>query len=333
MDHPMTDRRRLGANLALALAISLAAAGCGRKAEDRGRVFSKEEARAAAAAAFDPDRPEGALLLDADEAGRRIGSFEWTAGVEWSVTREGSAEKVRAVERHRLVQASTGEFLVEAEIDPGLGEGSQTGRDLIWAGKMTYARNRWAPWRERPTDRGRDAKRARWECFGLAADLLTLFGPRLSVASAGEANVLGRKALRYTLALAGEVPEAAPPPETRVFAQGGPDPDTKVRIAFLDGAQAVSAKGELLLDSETGVPLRLSLDAAFGVKADPRARIQVALRAQVKTLGAGVPAVAAPKDPLPDDRKPRAIADALERAGLRKKVDGDKKDEPREDPE
>ena len=126
--------------------------------------------------------------------------------------------------------------------------------------------------------RGRDARRNRGETFGVGADLASLFGPRLSIASAGEVNVLGRRALRYTLALAGEVPEAAPPAETRVFAQGGPDPGTKVRLAFLDGAQAVSA----------------------------------------------------PKDPLPDDRKPRGIADALERAGLRKKAEGDKKDEPRD---
>jgi hypothetical protein len=322
--------------LAAALSLALAAPGCGRKAdEERGRVFTKDEARAAAGAAFDPARPEGSFLLDADEAARRIGSFEWTAGVEWSVTRQGSAARVRAVERHRLVQSATGEFSVELEVDPGLGEGAQTGRDVIWAGKLTYARGRWAPWRERPTDHGRDARRYRGESFGLVADLLSLFGPRLSIAPAGEATALGRAARRYTLSLAAGVPEAALPPETRVFAQGGPDPDTKVRLAFLDGAQAVSVKGDVLLDAQTGVPLGLSLDAAFGVKADPRARIQVALRAQVKSLGASVPAVAAPKDALPDERKPRGIADALERAGLKKKDEGDKdkKDEPKDDAE
>lgn len=324
----MTLRPFLLASLLLA-----AAAGCGRKGDgDAPRPFSREGARAAASAAFDPERPEGSLLLDADEAARRIGSFEWTAGVEWSVTRQGSAERVRAVESHRLVQSSTGEFALEDLIDSGRGEGSETGREVIWAGKMTYARNRWAPWRERPTDRGRDARRYRGESFGLAADLASLFGPRLSLAPAGEGSALGRKALRYALALAADLPEPPAPAETRVFPQGGPDPDTKTRLAFLDGAQAVSAKGELLLDAQTGVPLRLSLDAAFGVKADPRARVQVALRAQVKTLGAGVPAVAPPKDALPDDRKPRGVADALERAGLKKKAESEKA-EPKDDAE
>jgi hypothetical protein len=318
----------------LALALSLAAAGCSRGASDTARAYSRDAARAAAAANFDPDRPEGAIALDAGEAARRLGSFEWTAGVEWTVSRQGSAERVRAVERHRLVQAATGEFLVESELDPGLGEGSQTGRDVIWAGKMTYARGRWAPWRERPTDHGRDARRYRDESFGLAEDLASLMGARLAIARGGQATVLGRPALRYTLSLADGATEPAPPPDTRVFPQGGPDADTKVRLGFLDGAQPVSAKGDLVVDASTGVPLQLTLDAAFGVKTDPRARIQVALRAQVKGLGGAVPAVAPPKDPLPDERKPSGIAEALERAGLKKKVEGEKAGrEPGEDAE
>jgi hypothetical protein len=318
---------------ALALALAALAAGCGRGAEGERRLYSREEARAAAAAAFDPARPDGAFALDAEEAARRIGSFEWTAGVEWSVTRQGSAERVRAVERHRLVQATTGEFLVEAEVDPGQGDAAKTGRDVIWAGKMTWARGRWAPWRERPTDRGRDARRYRGESFGLAGELAALFGPRLAITAAGETSLLGRPALRYLLGFASEVPEPAAPPEARVFAQGGPDADTKVRLAFLDGAQPVSAKGELIVDAETGVPLRLSLDAAFGVKADPRARLQVSLRAQVAALGAAVPSVTAPKGALPDERKPQGVADALERAGLKKKAEGDGKREPGDDAE
>jgi hypothetical protein len=319
----------------LAAALAFAAAGCGRGGPDRSTADAAApgEGRAAAAAPFDPERPAASLQLDADEASRRIGSFEWSAGAEWSVSRQGSAERLRAVERHRVVQSATGDFLVESEIDPGLGEGSQTGREVIWAGTMTYARGRWAPWRERPTDHGRDARRYRAESFGLAADLAARFGPRLAIASAGETSLLGRAAIRYALSLAEDVPEPAPVPDTRTFPQGGPDEDTKVRLAFLDGAQPVSAKGELVLDAQTGVPLRISLDAAFGVKTDPRARLQIALRAQVKALGAGVPSVAAPVDALPDERKPRGVADALERAGLKQKAEDEKKAEPKDEGE
>lgn len=326
-DDPMTLRLLLIAALSLAVA-----PGCGRK----GAEADSQGAPGAGprpAARFDPERPQESLALDADEAARRIGSFEWTAGVEWTVSRQGSAERVRAVERHRVVQAVTGEFLVESGIDPGLGEGSETGREVIWAGRMTYARARWAPWRERPGDHGRDARRYRGESYGLAGDLARLFGPRLAIGSAGETNVLGRPAIRYALSLATDVGEGAPPPDTRVFPQGGLDPDTRARLALLDGAQPVSANGELVLDAQTGVPLSVSLDAAYGVKADPRARVQVALRGQVKALGASVPSVAAPKDALPDERKPRGVAEALERAGLKKKAEDEKKAEPKDEGE
>lgn len=327
----MVLRTLLAASLALSLA---AASGCGRRKgpeEGRGPFPSDGASSSTGSVGFDSERPLETLSLDAGEAARRIGSFEWTAGVEWSVSREGSVDRIRAIERHRLVQAATGEFHVESEIDPGLGEGSQTGREVIWAQNMTYARGRWAPWRERPTDHGRDAARFRGESFGLGADLAARFGPRLATVATGETRLFGRTAWRYTFALAAEVPEAAPLAETRLFPQGGPDPDTKRRLAFLEGAQPVSAKGELVVDEQTGLPLRLALDAAFAVKADPRARVQIALRAQVKALGVGVPAVAPPKDPLLDERKPRGVADALERAGLKKKPEGEKAGEPGEE--
>lgn len=134
----MTLRLLITAALTLAVA-----SGCGRKGGDPLAAQGAGQ-QGAGAPRFDPERPERSLLLDADEAARRIGSFEWTAGVEWTVSRQGSAESVRAVERHRLVQAATGEFLVENGIDPGLGEGAETGRDVIWAGSMTYARGRCA---------------------------------------------------------------------------------------------------------------------------------------------------------------------------------------------
>src|SRR5574341_490883 len=319
--------------LPFAAALALATLACGRGASSEQAGLATAGEAPAAAVAFDPDKPASSLAMDAEEAARRIGSFEWTAGAEWSVSRQGSADRVRAVERHRLVQSATGDFLVENEVDPGLGEGAQSGREVIWAGSMTYAHGKWAPWRERPTDHGRDARRFRAESFNAAAELASLLGPKLSLAAAGETTFLDHAAIRSSVSLATDVPEPAPTPETRLFPQGGPDGDTRVRLAFLDGAQPVSAKGELLLDAHTGVPLRVSLDAAFGVKADPRARIQVSLRSQVKRLGAAVPTVSAPKDPLPDARKPRGVADALERAGLRKKAEGEAKGEPGDDAE
>src|SRR5512147_2731817 len=129
---------------AAALAL-LALAACSSP-EDRAakaRLFSTGEERAAPAP-FDWERPQASLAMDADEAAARLGSFEWEATVGWTVSRVKEGERVHLVERHRVRQASSGEFEVQSELDPGP-DGAETGKRVIWANKMTYARGRHAP--------------------------------------------------------------------------------------------------------------------------------------------------------------------------------------------
>lgn len=283
-----------------------------------------------APAAFDWGRPATALELGPDELAARLGSFEWTAAVEWTVERQGDeARRVHAVEHHRVRQAATGEFEVHADLDPGLGPGSETGKDVVWAGGQTYARARYAPWRERPTDRGRDARRFRDDSFSAARAVARLVGPGLELRAAGDAETLRRPAKRMTFTLSkGAAPAAAPARP----ADPPPDEDTKRRRAFLDGLRAQTATGELLLDAATGAPLRVKLSATFTVEGDPAARASVEVVAQVRALGGEVAAVTPPKGALPDDRKPAGVASALEAAGL-KKHGGDKRaaEQPDED--
>ena len=200
-------------------------------------------------------------------------------------------------------------------MDPGLGPGSDTGKEIIFVGGMTYARARYAPFRERPTDRGRDARRFRDDSFRVANALAALYGDALAIEPAGDTTVLGRTARRYRLALAGTAPGTKP----RVLPTGAPDPDTAVRFAFLDGRVPESVEGELVLDAQTGAPLRVRLAGAFRVKDAPGVRATVELLAQVTSLGEKPAAIAAPSSPLPDVRKPPGVAGALEAAGLKKK--------------
>jgi hypothetical protein len=302
------------------LALVLVAAACSREGEDsagRRRLLARG-ADAPAATGFDFSRPADALLLDGDALARRLGTFEWTAGVEWSVQRSGDdATRVRAVERHRVRQTVEGDFEVAAELDPGLGPGSETGREVVLAGGMTYARAKYAPWRERPTDRGRDARRFRDESLGLARAVAGLYGDALAFAPAGEVQVLGRAARRFTVSLVKGV--ATPPPLPRPAGAREPDADTVARLRFLEGRVPVAADGELVLDAATGAPLRVRLTGAFAVKDAPDVRATVELLGQVRSLGSAVQAVAAPKDVLPDERKAAGVAGALDAAGLRKR--------------
>jgi hypothetical protein len=299
-------------------AVALAAlSACSRgETEAKRRLFSRDDAASHREVRFDFERPAVALAFDAEEVARRIGSFDWTGAVEWTVAREGDdARRVRSVERHRIRQSSGGDFEAAAEIDPGLGPGSESGKEIVLAGGRTYAREKYAPWRERPTDRGRDARRFRDESFGAAGSLARLYGASVALSPAGEATVLGRSARRFKVALS---PGAAPAPAA-ARPEGAPPPDeeTKRRLKFLEGRVPTSLDGELLLDATTGAPLRVRLAGAFTVQGEPGVRSTVELLAQVKALGEV--AIAAPKNPLPDERKPAGVAAALEAAGLRKR--------------
>jgi hypothetical protein len=323
------------AHLAL-LPLLLLGAACtrGADAEARRRVFSREEAAPSPAAPADLSEPRALLGLDAGAAARRLGALDWRGTVKLQVTRQGdSAARVQQVERHRVRQLASGEFEVESELDPGEGPGAVTGKQVIYAGGMTYARSRFAPFRERPTDHGRDARRYRDETFGLLGDLGRLYGPALELTPAGEGTALGRPARRFTLSLA-PVTTAPPGPDGRLFGAGGPDADTRRHLAFLDGRVPVAAAGEVLLDAATGVALKATLRGAFGVKDDPRLRVQVEVTSELKALGDKVAAVTVPAGALPDARKPAGVAAALEAAGLKARdKKGEGATEPADEPE
>jgi hypothetical protein len=306
--------RRLAASAVLAGALACS----------RGQGVPAEATAPAPPSAFDWARPASALDLGADDAAARLGSFDWTAAVEWTVSGNGpDARQLRAVEHHRLRQSTTGDFEANLDLDPTFsgstrpGAGANTGRDVILVGGLTYARARFAPYRERPTDHGRDARRYRDESFRLARSVAALLGPSLELRPAGDAEVLRRPAKRFTVALAKGAERPAP-----AAAEPGdpaPDEDTKRRRAFLDGLRPQSASGEVVLDAATGVPLRVRVTAAFAVAGDAAGRTTVDLLAQVKGLGADVAPIAAPRNALPDERKPPGTSTALEAAGLKKR--------------
>lgn len=263
-------------------------------------------------ASSDPEKPLVGLHLGADAVAARLGSFGWEGSVTWSVEKPGAAP-VHATERHRLRQLATGDFESLLDVDPGGGAGSETGRSLVSKDGMVYARGKWAPFRERPSDRGQDARRSRDDSFRIAADVADLLGPALALRPAGSARVLGRPARRLAVSLgSAAAPGSTEPAESK-------DPDTVRRRAFLDGRVPTSAEGELIVDEATGAPLAVSLRAAFTQRDDATLKAAIAVEARITALGREVGAIHAPRGALPDDRKPKGVARALEAAGLRKK--------------
>ncbi len=297
-------------------AIALLAAACSRGGAPGAPAANPSRAPAP----FDWERPVAALRLGADEVSARLGSFAWEGTASWSAAR--GDRKLDVSEHHAVRQLATGEFSAEGTVDPGRGPGSESGKRVIWAKGMSYARSLYpasGEWRERPTDHGRAARRFRDESLLLAGEVASLLGPALVAAPAGTTAVLGRPARRFALSLdrARFTPgtsrlSADPPP-------GGPDAATKTRLALLDGREPIDASGEMLLDAATGAPLTVRISTLLGVKGDPEARVRVDVDGRVTALGGDVAPVEPPRKALPDERKPKGVARALEQAGLRKK--------------
>ncbi len=273
---------------------------------------------------FDWDRPASALRMGPDAVAAGLGSFAWEGTVTWSAAR--GDRKVEVSERHAVRQLATGEFAAEGTVDPGRGPGSESGKRVIWAEGMSYARSAYpasGEWRERPTDHGRGARRFRDESFLLAGEVASLLGPALVPSPAGTTSVLGRPARRFALSL--DRSRFAPGP-SRLSAEppaGGPDAATQARLALLDGREPIDASGEMILDTATGAPLRVEISALLGVNGDPEARVRVDVEGRLTALGGAVAPVEPPRKALPDERRPRGVARALEQAGFRKgKGDG-----------
>lgn len=308
-------RARMRPLLVSALAL-LAACSKGDPAAKH-RLFARDDERGAARA-FDASHPESALASTADEVASRLGSFEWVGAVEWSVSR-ASGSPLHVTEKHRVRQSATGEFEVRADVDPGLGPSAVEGKEIVYAGGMTYARALPAPFRQRPTDRGQDARRFREDSFGLVRTVASMIGPGLRLEPAGGEVVLGRQAQVFRFSLGEAATQAAKPAPPGFQAA---DADTAARQGFLRGSIAREAGGELAVDSETGAPLRARLSATFDAGGAGQAQgpqVSVVVSGQMKAFGGEVKAIAAPSSALLDERKPAGPSPALEAAGLKKR--------------
>jgi hypothetical protein len=289
------------------------------------RIFSPEDPPQAVAAASEKLPPEYAadrpaitrriLGMRAGEATERIGAHFYSANILWEWTTGG--RNVRLKETRELVSSVGG---VSGDFHAKIFNTNNLGLEVMRVGGAVYARSTYGKngagrFRERRRDRGM-AERIRDESFGGIRDFDQLFLGRLKLTSAGTSTYEGRLAWKYTVSLApnGAKPDKSLPP--LLHPKTKPDSTTELRQKMFELRAPKTLQGEVLVDQETSVVVKARLDGRLTAKTDAaESELHLVLDSAMSKIGKQ-PAIAAPKEFLPDEDKPDGIAEALTRFGI-----------------
>lgn len=319
----------------IVFAAALAAAACSGPEDQaaKARIFSPEdpprELQAAAekldaqGLANQPARVERVLAISAREAAARVGPHTQKVRVQFAWEREG--RKVELSETRQVALGNGGDFHVLIEND------ERQGMEWVKVDGVSYARSRFAPFRERRRDRG-SSEHVVTSAYATLDTFHELVQGALKLTPAGSVTVAGRAARKYTVGL-GEVRKSSGEkrlPEV-IFPKDGPDRDTVLRLAALEGGKPESLKGTLVVDEATSLPLQADLAAVVAVSNEEgMARLQLSVKLDVEGIGATK--IAVPKH-IEDAPRPPGVVATLKAYGITPPADeaAAKADEPPED--
>jgi len=272
---------------ALIAAAALAAAACSSEEDQaaKARIFSPEDPPKVLQAAAekldagrldaDPALVDRVFAISAQEAAARLGphqqdaeiSFRWVAG----------QKSVQLAEERMVALGRNGDFHARIHND------ERQGMEWVKVDGISYARSRYAKFRERRRDRG-SSEHVVASAYSTLSTFRDWVHGAMALTQAGETTVAGRKAIRYRVAL-GEMREkelATPLPEV-AFPKGGPDEDTKLRLEALEKGRPQSVSGTLVVDAATAVPLEADLKAAVVVPGEKgESRLELSVKLAVK---------------------------------------------------
>lgn len=264
--------------------------------------------------AEDPALARRVLRMGAAEVTERIGPHRYQAEVAFEWKMDGG--RVALSESRTLLAGRGG---VSGDFHGTTENSRDQGMEVIRVGGQVFARSRYGKFRQRLRDRGM-AERSREDLQGALRDFDELFQGRLRLESVGTVTVEGRTGWLFGVSLGPAVKSAVAsdrlPPVLE--AKGGVDQGTLSRRAFLEHAEPKSIWGELVIDEQQGVVLSAKLDGRMSVPAQQGtkpAELKLTVNAKLTELGREQK-IATPKEFLPDQDKPKGIADALERFGV-----------------
>jgi hypothetical protein len=229
-------------------------------------------------AAADPAALVRALRLPHHRVGELLGAhvYRVTSSVDVSVTgAEAAGEKLDVTAR--IEYADPGHF--RAVVD----NSADYGREIVLSDGHLYLRPRHGAFHRRAPENEQEPAGWRDDIYSELSGHLQLFATGLAVRDGGAAEVAGRPARRIELSRAGE------PRQVRV----GSSPQR----AWRSSVEVESLSGEILLDSQTGVPLRARIEGVARARRDERpVRIHVIVEHEIEAIGQPVAIAVPPED-------------------------------------
>lgn len=295
-------------------------------AEDRAakqRIFSPEDPPKVLQAAQEALQPESLgerpamaeriLSISAREAAFRIGPHRQEVKTHFRWKRE---ERTVSLKEERMVEVDPGgDFHVLVEND------QLQGMEWIRLEGTSYARSRYAQFRERRRDRG-SSEHVLEEAYRTLPSFLRLVRGAAKFTSSGIEKLEGREAYRYQVGLGTprEREDRSLPPV--VFPEGGPDEDTRLRLRALEKGEPTAISGTLWVDRGSGVPLKAELDATLQVP-DPEGMAELSFSIRLTTSKIGEPLGLKAPDHLEDAPRPPGPVATLEAYGFKRLADAE----------
>lgn len=289
-------------------------------AEDRAakqRIFSPEDPPRVLLAAQEVLEPEALhrrpamaeriLSISAREAAFRVGPHRQDVTVRFAWKR---GERKITLEETRMVAVDPGgDFHVRVEND------QLQGMEWIRLGGISYARSRYAPFRERRRDRG-SSEHVLEEAYRALPTFWNLVHGALKFSEPVAEKLGDREVYRYDVALGDPIrspkDESLPPV---LFPKDGPDEDTRLRLRAAEKGRAKAVSGRLWVDRGSSVPLRAELSATVEVPDEEEpARLDFSLRLTTSKIGESL-GIEVP-DHLEDAPRPPGPVATLEAYGL-----------------
>lgn len=319
-------RTRIVASLLLATA--LAACSGPEDQAAKARIFSPEDPpkvlQAAAEKLDSSDLADEAEVLDrvlaisAREAAARLGPHVQKGQVTFAWSHGG--QEVKLAEDRFVALGANGDFHVRLDND------QRQGMEWVKVAGVSYARSRYAKFRERRRDRG-SSEHVVDSAYATLSTFRDLVHGAMKLSEAGTTTISGRKAVKYTVALgearAQKADETLPPV---VYPKGGPDRDTSLRLEALEKGKPTAVSGTLFVDAETAVPLKADLKAAVLVPGQGGdSKLDLAVKLDVE--GVGGPGKIEVPEHIEDAARPPGVVATLEAYGIpRVDAEAEKKD-------